>query len=228
MWAGQPGYKQGLPCFRVVERRLEASFTDPAHDPLLATHARRRSAGRGARRLVEPGGGGGVPESIHGHCQSSTPVRPLDHAGDPCEVEHDVVVETGTHLSGSALPWSTYRQPINPGTRSITIATDPRHRNATKSPLARRQADSVLGSSTAPEIVAEVKHRVVDQSCKQLRLTFIDGGDSKRGDSAAAVEGAPAPPSPTTDPAKAVTAGMTTAYDPMSRPLSFERERPTT
>lgn len=76
------------------------------------------------------------------------------------ETKPEVIVETGTFRGGSSLMWAMYLDQVSPGGRVITIdVQDKRRPLAKEHPLAER-VDFLLGSSTAPEIVAEVKKRV--------------------------------------------------------------------
>lgn len=80
------------------------------------------------------------------------------------EVKPDLVVEAGTYHGGSALLWATVLQQIKPEARVVTIdIEDQREKGAIEHPLAKRRVDFLLGSSTAPEIVADVKRRARDK-----------------------------------------------------------------
>lgn len=76
------------------------------------------------------------------------------------EVKPDFLVETGTLLGGSALLWAGILREVNPAARVITIDIEDMAKAARQRPLARERIDFLVGSSTAPEIVAEVKRRV--------------------------------------------------------------------
>ncbi len=76
------------------------------------------------------------------------------------EVKPDLMVEAGTYRGGSAALWAVILEHINPDGRVITIdIEDQRDPRATKLPISKRRVDFLLGSSTAPEIVAEVHRR---------------------------------------------------------------------
>ena len=75
------------------------------------------------------------------------------------EVKPDVIVETGTHYGGSATLWATFLAQVNPLGRVLTIDVEDRTKQARKLPIVQRRVDFLLGSSTAPKIVAEVKKR---------------------------------------------------------------------
>ena len=78
------------------------------------------------------------------------------------ELTPDFVVETGTFRGGSALLWATFLQQINPEARVITIdIKDKRASPAREHPLAKSTVDFLLGSSTDPRVVSEVKRRVM-------------------------------------------------------------------
>lgn len=75
------------------------------------------------------------------------------------EMKPDVILEAGTFRGGSALLWAMLLRQVSPKGRVITIdIEDRRTAAAKKDPLARR-VDFLLGSSTDPKIVADVKRR---------------------------------------------------------------------
>lgn len=78
------------------------------------------------------------------------------------EVRPDVIVETGTLWGGSAVLWATILEHANPQGRVITIdiAERPKLARARALPVWQRRVDFLRGSSTAPNIVAEVARRV--------------------------------------------------------------------
>lgn len=76
------------------------------------------------------------------------------------EVKPDFVVEAGTFRGGSAALWAMVLREINPQSRIITIDIEDQAADAKKLPIFQERVDFLLGSSTAPEIVAEVKRRV--------------------------------------------------------------------
>lgn len=80
------------------------------------------------------------------------------------ETQPDVVLETGTHKGGSALLWAMILENLPGDGRVLTIdIEDRRVEKAIEHPLFQRRVDFLLGSSTAPAIVAEVKRRVQDK-----------------------------------------------------------------
>lgn len=76
------------------------------------------------------------------------------------DVKPDFVVECGTFKGGSAALWATILEQIVPNGRVITIDIKDRLQEARKRDIVRRKVDFLLGSSTDPEIVAEVTRRV--------------------------------------------------------------------
>jgi len=76
------------------------------------------------------------------------------------EVKPDFVVEAGTFRGGSTVLWAMLLREINPQGRVITIDIEDQAADARKLPIFQERVDFLLGSSTAPEIVAEVKRRV--------------------------------------------------------------------
>jgi cephalosporin hydroxylase len=75
------------------------------------------------------------------------------------EVKPDFLVETGTLFGGSAAMWAMILEQINPAARVITIDIEDRVTEAKKLDIFRRKVDFLVGSSTDPEIVAEVERR---------------------------------------------------------------------
>jgi len=76
------------------------------------------------------------------------------------EMQPDIVLETGTHKGGSALLWAMILENLPGDGRVVTIdIEDRRVEKALEHPLFQRRVDFLLGSSTAPAIVAEVKRR---------------------------------------------------------------------
>ena len=76
------------------------------------------------------------------------------------EVKPDIIVEAGTYHGGSAALWAVILEHINPDGRVITIdIEDQRARRAIRLPISKRRVDFLLGSSTDPEIVADVHRR---------------------------------------------------------------------
>lgn len=77
------------------------------------------------------------------------------------EVKPDFVVEAGTYHGGSAIIWAMLLEHINPSASVITIdIKDMREKRAKQMPIARRKVKFLLGSSTDPKMVADVKRRV--------------------------------------------------------------------
>lgn len=76
------------------------------------------------------------------------------------EVAPDLIIETGTYHGGSAMLWALILEQVNPEGRVITIdIEDQREAGARRHAIAKRRVDFLLGSSTAPEVVAEVHRR---------------------------------------------------------------------
>lgn len=74
------------------------------------------------------------------------------------EVKPDVVVEAGTFKGGSAALWATFLAQINPRGRVITIdIQDKRTEIAKNLPIVKQMVTFLLGSSTAPEVVEQVR-----------------------------------------------------------------------
>jgi cephalosporin hydroxylase len=76
------------------------------------------------------------------------------------EVKPDLIVEAGTYHGGSAALWAIMLEHINPRGRVLTIdIEDQREPRAVKLPISKRRVDFLLGSSTDPKIVREVRRR---------------------------------------------------------------------
>jgi cephalosporin hydroxylase len=76
------------------------------------------------------------------------------------DVKPDVILECGTFKGGSALLWAMFLEHVNPKGRVITIDLQPQAWEARSRKLAIERVDFLYGSSTAPEIVAQVRERV--------------------------------------------------------------------
>jgi len=80
------------------------------------------------------------------------------------EVKPDFVVETGTFAGGSAALWATILEQLNDNARVITIDVQDLSEPFRKTPILQKRVDFLIGSSVAPEIVADVKKRVDGKS----------------------------------------------------------------
>lgn len=76
------------------------------------------------------------------------------------DVKPDFIVEAGTLFGGSAALWATVLQQVNPDGRVITIDIDDKSAQARQLPIVKQKVDFLVGSSTDPNIVAEVRKRV--------------------------------------------------------------------
>jgi cephalosporin hydroxylase len=76
------------------------------------------------------------------------------------EVKPDFIVEAGTYKGGSALLWAMVLKEVNPRGRVITIDIEDKVTGAKMQPIWGEWVDFLVGSSTDPAIVAEVKRRV--------------------------------------------------------------------
>jgi cephalosporin hydroxylase len=75
------------------------------------------------------------------------------------EVKPDFLVEAGTYHGGSAALWAMILEQIKPDARVITIDIEDQVSEARKLDIFRRKVDFLIGGSTDPEIVAEVRRR---------------------------------------------------------------------
>ena len=92
------------------------------------------------------------------------------------ETRPDFIVETGTLLGGSAALWATILQQVNPEGRIITIDILDQSQQARQLPIVQKHVDFLHGSSTAIEIVNEVKHRVKGKKV----MVLLDSDHSKQ------------------------------------------------
>ncbi len=90
------------------------------------------------------------------------------------ETKPDFVIETGTYKGGSAGLWAMILAQVNPAGRVITIDIKDMVDKAGLPPIARERVDFLIGSSTAPEILAEVRRRVAGRSA----LVILDSDHS--------------------------------------------------
>lgn len=76
------------------------------------------------------------------------------------ELKPDLIIEAGTYHGGSAILWAMMQREVVPDGRVITIDIEDKREEAARThPIAMERVDFLLGSSTAPEIVAEVRRR---------------------------------------------------------------------
>ena len=75
------------------------------------------------------------------------------------EVKPDFLVEAGTYHGGSAALWAMILEQINSDARVITIDIEDQVTEARELDIFRRKVDFLIGGSTDPEILAEVKRR---------------------------------------------------------------------
>jgi len=92
------------------------------------------------------------------------------------EQKPDVLVETGTKNGGSALIWAMIMREVNPNSRVITIDIVDKTAKARELPLFKERIDFLLGSSTDPKIVKDVKHRVAGKRV----MVLLDSNHSKK------------------------------------------------
>ncbi|MGK0486395.1 MAG: cephalosporin hydroxylase [Myxococcota bacterium] len=75
------------------------------------------------------------------------------------EVKPDLILETGTFRGGSSLMWAMYLEQVSPDGRVITIDIEDKRVPRSKTHPLAAKVDFLLGSSTASDIVADVKRR---------------------------------------------------------------------
>jgi cephalosporin hydroxylase len=92
------------------------------------------------------------------------------------DVKPDFLVETGTYRGGSAALWAMVLAQVNPAGRVITIDIKDQVPPAAKElPIVREKVDFLIGSSTSPEIVEEVKRRTQGKRV----LVLLDSNHAK-------------------------------------------------
>jgi cephalosporin hydroxylase len=92
------------------------------------------------------------------------------------EQKPDILVETGTKNGGSALIWAMIMREVNPSSRVITIDIVDKIAKARELPIFKERVDFLLGSSTDPEIVEEVRRRVAGKRV----IVLLDSDHSKK------------------------------------------------
>ena len=92
------------------------------------------------------------------------------------ETRPDFIIETGTLCGGSAALWSTILEQVNPEGRVITIDILDQAQLARKLPIVQKHVDFLHGSSTATDIVDDVKNRVKGKKV----LVILDSDHSKQ------------------------------------------------
>lgn len=91
------------------------------------------------------------------------------------EQKPDLVIECGSSYGGSAAIWAMVLGEVHPSGRVVSIDIVDRMAEARKLPSVRARVDFLVGSSTAPEIVAEVTRR----SAGKKVLVFLDSDHTK-------------------------------------------------
>lgn len=92
------------------------------------------------------------------------------------ELKPDIIVETGTKNGGSALIWAMILREVNPNSRVISIDIVDKTAKAREWPVFRERVDFLLGSSTDPRIVDEVRRRVEGKRV----VVLLDSDHSKK------------------------------------------------
>jgi cephalosporin hydroxylase len=72
----------------------------------------------------------------------------------------DFIVECGAYHGGSAALWAMLLEQVSRDGRVISIDIEDRMAEARKLPVVQRKVEYIVGSSTAPDVVAKVKARV--------------------------------------------------------------------
>jgi cephalosporin hydroxylase len=90
------------------------------------------------------------------------------------EVRPDVIVECGTFCGGSALMWSLLLEQINPSGLVLTVDIED-HTELARCLPAWQRVETIVGSSIAPAIVAEVHRR----ASGKRTLVILDSNHAK-------------------------------------------------
>jgi cephalosporin hydroxylase len=73
------------------------------------------------------------------------------------ETKPDVILDIGTHKGGSAALWAVILEHVNPDGQIISIDIEDKVTTAKELPVVQRRVTFLVGSSTDPAIVAQVK-----------------------------------------------------------------------
>ena len=93
------------------------------------------------------------------------------------QVKPDLIIEAGTYHGGSAVLWAIILEHINPDAQVITIdIEDQREPRAKALRIAQERVTFLLGSSTAPDVVAEVRRRAKGKRA----MVLLDSLHSKK------------------------------------------------
>jgi len=79
------------------------------------------------------------------------------------ETKPDFIVETVAYLGGSAALWATILEQVNPEGRVISIDIEDRMGEARRLRIVQERVEFIVGSSTATDVVDQVKQRVGDK-----------------------------------------------------------------
>jgi cephalosporin hydroxylase len=76
------------------------------------------------------------------------------------ETKPDFIVECGAYHGGSAAMWAMILKEANPEGRVISIDIEDRFDKAKELSIVKERVEFIVGSSTAPEVVAKIKEEV--------------------------------------------------------------------
>lgn len=91
------------------------------------------------------------------------------------EIRPDFVVEAGAAYGGGAALWATVLEQVNPNGKVISIDIEDRMGEARRLPVVQRRVQFLIGSSTGPDIVAEVWRQVEGHSA----VVILDSDHSR-------------------------------------------------
>jgi cephalosporin hydroxylase len=76
------------------------------------------------------------------------------------ELEPDFMIECGSANGGSAALWATILDNINPDAKVISIDIEDKMQAARELPIVKRRVEFIIGSSTSPDVVEQVRKQV--------------------------------------------------------------------
>ena len=76
------------------------------------------------------------------------------------ELKPDFMVECGSFHGGSAALWATILENVNPDSKVISIDIEDKMQAARELPIVKRRVEFIIGSSTAADVVEQVRRQV--------------------------------------------------------------------
>lgn len=91
------------------------------------------------------------------------------------ELKPDFIVECGAFHGGSAALWAMILKEVNPEGRVISIDIEDKMAEARKLPIVKERVEYIIGSSTAVDVVDQIKQKVGDKKV----LVILDSDHRK-------------------------------------------------